>query len=120
MHNVFALQYKKRLLARFGLNGYVCCEDLSKKLNDVFTIPNLLRISISAFANVNMCASTLKDHKIFSWKPHPGHLVGDSDEQNICTYFRHPLEQSREHGNVLEIILKDRYTCEYHPERFDH
>jgi hypothetical protein len=61
----------------------------------------------------------LKGGYIFSWKPHPTHLVGEIDEQMIRDYLRHTLEIAREHSNVLEIILKDTHTCENRPERFD-
>jgi hypothetical protein len=119
MHTEFALQYEKRLLARFGLNGYGCCEDLGNKLDDIFTIPNIRRISISPFADVDACAPQLKGDYIFSWKPHPAHLVGQFDKERIRGYLRRTLELARQHGNVLEIILKDTHTCEHHPERFD-
>jgi len=119
MHAEFALQYEKRLLARFGLNGYGCCEDLSRKLGEVFTIPNIRRISISPFADVEVCAPELKGDYIFSWKPHPAHLVGEFNQERIREYLRHTVELARQHGNVLEIILKDTHTCEHHPERFD-
>lgn len=119
MHAEFALQYEKRLLARFGLNAYGCCEDLSDKLDDIFTIPNIRRISISPFADVDACALKLKGDYIFSWKPHPAHLVGDFDESRIRSYLQHTLELARDYGNVLEIILKDTHTCEHHPERFN-
>jgi hypothetical protein len=119
MHAEFALQYEKRLLKRFGLNGYGCCEDLTRKLDDVFSIPNMRRISISPFADVQACAPRLKGDYIFSWKPHPAHLVGDFDEEHIRAYLAHTLELATQHGNVLEIVLKDTHTCEGHPERFD-
>jgi len=69
MHNEFALQYEKRLLEPFGLVGYGCCEDLTQKLDYVFTIPNLRRISISPWADVARCAEKLQGNYIFSWKP---------------------------------------------------
>ncbi len=119
MHVEFALQYEKRLLERFGLTGYGCCEDLSHKLRDVFTIPNMRRISISPFADVEDCAPQLKGDYIFSWKPHPAHLVGSFDEARIRDYLHRTMELAREHGNVLEIILKDTHTCEHHPKRFE-
>jgi len=119
MHTEFALAYEKPLLARFGLNGYGCCEDLSRKLDEVFTIPNLRRISISPFADVDRCAQKLRGDYIFSWKPHPTHLVGDFNETLIREYIRHTLDLASEHNNVLEIILKDTHTCEYQSERFD-
>ena len=116
MHAEFVLPYEKRLLAPFGLNGYGCCEDLTYKLDDVFTIPNLRRISISPFADVERCAEKLGNKYIFSWKPHPAHLVGDFDPARIKEYIRHTLEVTR--GCVIEMILKDTHTCENHPERF--
>ena len=117
MHAEFSLQYEKRLLAPFGLSGYGCCEDLTRKLDDVLTIPNLRRISISPWADVEKCADKLGDKYIFSWKPHPAHLVGEFDADAIRQYIRRALDATR--GCVLEILLKDTHTCENHPERFD-
>jgi hypothetical protein len=116
MHAEFALRYEKPLLAPFGLNGYGCCEDLTNKLDDVLTIPNLRRVSVSPFANVDRCAEKLGKRAIFSWKPHPAHLVGDFDPAQVRRYIQHTLDVTR--GCVVEMILKDTHTCEDHPERF--
>jgi hypothetical protein len=120
MHEEFILRYEKQLLEPFGLNGYGCCEDLSKKLDRVLQIPRIRRISISPFADVDRSAQKLAGRRaIFSWKPQPAHLVGRFDEQRIRKYLRHTLEVAGAHDCVLEIILKDTHTCEHHPERFD-
>jgi hypothetical protein len=116
MHEEFALQYERRLLAPFGLNGYGCCEDLTGKLDLVLTIPNIRRISISPFADVERCAERLGSKAIFSWKPHPSHLVGDFNPAQIRDYIRHTLEVTR--GCIVEMSLKDTHTCEHRPERF--
>ena len=116
MHHEFVMQYEKRLLAPFGLNGYGCCEDLTHKLDLVLTIPNIRRISISPWADVDACAAKLQDKYIFSWKPHPSHLVGRFDAAMIREYIRHTLDVTR--GCVIEMILKDTHTCENKPERF--
>jgi len=116
MHREFSLDYEKRLLAPFGLTGYGCCEDLTRKLDDVLAIPNIRRISISPFANVDACAEKLGGRAIFSWKPHPSHLVGAFDADFIRGYIRHALDVTRD--CVVEMILKDTHTCERHPERF--
>jgi len=118
-HVEFALQYERKLLEPFGLNGYGCCEDLTKKLDDVFTIPNLRRVSISPFADVEACAEKLQGDYIFSWKPHPAHLVGRFDGEMIRSYIRRTIEAAQERGCVLEMVLKDTHTCEHHLERFD-
>jgi len=118
-HAEFILQYEKRLLKPFGLTGYGCCEDLTRKLDDVFTIPHIRRISISPWSNVEVCAEKLKGAFIFSWKPNPAHLVGRFNETAVREYIRHTVEVARRNGCVLEMILKDTHTCEHHPERFD-
>jgi hypothetical protein len=119
MHEEFALQYERRLLAPFGLTGYGCCEDLSAKLPRVFSLPNLRRVSISPFANVERSAEKLQGRAIYSWKPHPSHLVGEFDPAAIRLYIRRTLDACRQHGCYLEMILKDTHTCENYPERFD-
>ena len=116
MHAEFALEYEKRLLEPFGLNGYGCCEDLTEKLDYVFTLPNLRRISIAPGADVEKCAIKLQDDYIFSWKPQPSHLVGQFDERAVREYIGHTLDVTRD--CVIEIILKDTHTCEGRPERF--
>ncbi len=119
MHQEFSLRYERQLLEPFALTGYGCCEDLTRKLDDVLKIPHIRRISISPFADVQKCAEQLGDKAIFSWKPHPGHLVGQFNEDLVRNYIRHALEVTQANGCVVEMILKDTHTCEHHPERFD-
>ena len=116
MHSEFILSYQKRLLEPFGLNGYGCCEDLTHKLDDVLAIPNIRRISICPWSDVDACADKLGNDYIFSWKPKPQHLVGSFDEEMLRDYIGHTIKAAKD--CVLEIILKDTHTCENHPERF--
>ena len=82
----------------------------------MLTIPNIRRISISPWADVEKCAQKLKGDYIFSWKAHPGHLVGDFDIKKIKEYIKKTLDITQ--NCVIEMILKDTHTCENHPERF--
>lgn len=117
MHAEFILPYEKRLLEPFGLNGYGCCEDLTLKMRDVLTIPNLRRVSVAPTANLERCAEQIANRCIVSWKPQPVHLVGRFDENMVRTYITDACEATR--GNVVEMILKDTHTCEGRTERFD-
>jgi len=117
MHAEFILPYEKRLLAPFGLNGYGCCEDLTRKMPDVLTIPHLRRVSVAPSANLERCAEQIGDRCIVSWKPQPAHLVGTFDPDMIKAVIRTACEATRH--SVPEFILKDTHTCEGHPERFD-
>ncbi len=117
MHAEFILPYEKRLLAPFGLNGYGCCEDLTRKMPDVLTIPHLRRVSVAPSADLERCAKQIGDRCIVSWKPQPAHLVGTFDPDMIKAVIRTACEATRH--SVPEFILKDTHTCEGHPERFD-
>jgi len=119
MHEEFALRYEKPLLANFGLNGYGCCEDLTRKLDDVLTIPNIRRISISPWSDVDRCAEQLKNKAIFSWKPHPAHVAGGFHADAVRAYIRHTIEVCKQNGCTLEMILKDTHTCDGAVDRFD-
>ncbi len=116
MHEEFSLQYERRLLAPFGLNGYGCCEDLTRKLDYALTIPNIRRMSIAPAADVDKCAEKLGNKCIFSWKPQPAYMCGRFDAAQIREYIKHTLDVTKD--CVIEMILKDTHTCDSHPERF--
>ena len=44
---------------------------------------------------------------------------GEPDDEESVATIRRALEISQAHACVLEMILKDTHTCEFHPERFD-
>lgn len=117
MHVEFAMEYEKRLLEPFALTGYGCCDDFTRKIPDILTIPHIRRISVSPFSQLKVCAPAIGRKAIVSWKPHPSHLVGEFNADLIRQTIREGLELSRD--NNIEIILKDTHTCENHPERFD-
>ena len=117
MHYEFIMKYEINSLRDFGLNGYGCCENLTKKMEYVFQIPNIRRISISPWADVEKCADMLKDNYIFSWKPNPSFLANENfDSDFIRKYIHHTIEAAK--GCVLEIILKDTHTVRNQPEHF--
>jgi hypothetical protein len=117
MHAEFILPYEKRLLAPYGLVGYGCCEDLTRKMQDVLTIPNLRRVSVAPSADLARCAEQIGTRSVVSWKPQPAHMVGTFDEEMIRGYIRSACEVTRD--NVVEFILKDTHTCEGRTQRFD-
>ena len=115
MHEEFVLQYQIKILARYGLNCYGCCEPLDKKFDIVKEIPRLRRVSISPWADVRTSADALEDRYIFSWKPNPAQLVGNYSAERIRAEITETLDVAK--GCVLEMIMKDTHTVENHPER---
>lgn len=116
MHEEFALQYERQWLERFGLNAYGCCEPLHHKLDYVKKIPRLRRVSMSPWADCEAGAEQLQDRYIFSRKPNPAVLAGETWEPEAARRdLVDCLEKTR--GCVVELIMKDTHTCRNEPER---
>lgn len=65
-------------------------------------------------------AQELSPDIIFSWKPKPASLAAlQFDPEWVRKDLRETLEIAREHGCVLEIIIKDTHTFNFEPWRFD-
>ena len=110
MHDEFALTYEKKFLERFGLNTYGCCEPLDKKLDIVKTIPNLRRVSMSSWVDVERGANGLGKDYIFSYKPTPTVLGMEKwNEELARNLLRDALEKTR--GLPIEVIMKDLNSC---------
>jgi hypothetical protein len=114
-HEEFALQYQLRVMERFGLNAYGCCEPYTNKFDMLKKIPRLRRVSVSPWCDVQVAAQKLEDKYIYSWKPNPAILLGNFDTEQIRKYVRNTLEIAE--GCILEIILKDTITIDNDPER---
>ena len=116
MHREFALQYELRLLDRYGLNCYGCCEPLHNKIPILEQIPRLRRISMSPKADKAEGARLIQDKYVFSLKPNPAILAGDRwSADRARAELRADLEQAR--GCVIEIIMKDITTVRNEPQR---
>ena len=116
MHEEFALQYERRWMDRFGLTYYGCCEPLDIKMGILEKIPNLRKISMSPWVDVERAAELVGNKYIFSRKPNPEILGRDAWHPEIARRdLRETLEKTR--GCVVEVIMKDISTVRYEPQR---
>lgn len=116
MHEEFILQYDVRILKHYGINSYGCCEPYTNKFDIVKkNVPNLRRVSVSPWCDMEKAAEALEDKYIYSCKPNPSMLVGEFRPDEIRDHIRQRLEAAK--GCVLEIILKDIMTVENQPQR---
>lgn len=116
-HDEFVLQYQLRLLERYGLNAYGCCEPYTRKYDMLAKVPRLRRVSVSPWSDPKLAAENLGERWIFSWKPNPAMLASEFDPEYIRRYIRETLDVA--HDCRLEMILKDTITVAYQPERLD-
>ncbi len=112
----FVFPYQVRLLERFGLNCYGCCEPLDARWHVVEQIPRLRRVSVSAWANWADMAEKLGSRYVYAMKPTPTDLALETfDEERVRRELRQALRITR-HCRV-EVIMKDNHTIRNDPRR---
>jgi hypothetical protein len=114
MHWEFAIEHDLRWLKRFGLTYYGCCEPLDAKADILSRIPNLRKVSVSGWVDVERSVTNLGDKYVLSRKPSPAIFVSwDIEEarRQLIT-FRQAAK-----GCNVEFIMKDISTLNYHPQR---
>jgi len=116
MHWEFALRHEMRWLERWGLTYYGCCEPLDIKMDILRRIPNLRKVSMSHWIDVERGAAELEDKYVFSRKPTPAVLAEDDWRPGLAReQLRSFLEKAQ--GCRIEIIMKDISTVRYQPQR---
>ena len=117
MHEEFALQYECRWLERFGLTYYGCCEQLDRKVDILRRrVPNLRKISMSPWIDLDVAIDNVGADYVFSLKTNPAVLAEDTWRPDVV---RRDLAQvlDRLKDQHVEIIMKDISTVRYEPQR---
>ncbi|MEG2843536.1 MAG: hypothetical protein RR900_08610, partial [Ruthenibacterium sp.] len=111
MFEEFALQYQKRGLSKFGRACYGCCEPLDNKFDRIFAaLPNVRRLSVSPWSNIEIAAENIGTRAVYSWKPNPAKICMGVDEEEVSALLQR-LKKATSGQCYAEIILKDVRTC---------
>ncbi|NSW92358.1 MAG: hypothetical protein HPY74_17110 [Firmicutes bacterium] len=117
MHEEFDIEYMKKTVGQCGLVYYGCCEPLDKKIDIVEKIPNLRKISVTPWANVDVAAEAINKKYVLSAKPNPSSVsVPMLDEENLRKELGAILDACRRNNCSCDIVLKDISTCCKRPE----
>lgn len=115
MHNEFILQYQLPILKEFGLVAYGCCEDLTHKIDMLRQIPNLRRIAVTPWADVEQCADQIREDYVFSWRPSPAEMICNGfDPGRVRRVVSDAMEKCE--GCHVDITLKDVQTVNQKPD----
>ena len=118
MHWEFSLQYELRWMSRFGLTYYGCCDPLHRKMGILEKVPNLRKVSMSPWVNIDEAVANVGSRYVFSHKPNPAVFAETTWNLDKA---RHDLEtvldKAKAHGCVVEVIMKDVSTVRYEPQR---
>jgi hypothetical protein len=118
MFREFEVEYTKPICERFGLVYYGCCDPLDRKMKEVRMIPNVRKVSMSPWVDQERGAAEIGRQFIFSRKPSPALLAGDSfDPDRVRQDLLATKDACKRHGCGLELILKDISTVRYQPQR---
>ena len=116
MHNDFDIQYARQIMGGVGLLYYGCCEPLDNKIPLLRQFPNLRKVSITPWADVDRAADGIGGDYVLSYKPNPAAVAGSSfDPEAVKTEISRVLAACRRNGTTCELILKDISTVHNKP-----
>ena len=116
MHDEFAIQYEKRLLERFGLGTYGCCEPLDNKMHYIRQIENLRRVSMSPWVDLDRASAEVGKDYVYTHKPNPTIISMEQWHPDLAReQLREAFEKTR--NNVVEVNLQDIHTVRGEPHR---
>lgn len=104
----------KRIASLYGRLSYGCCEPVSAFWDDIKTLPNLKKVSISPWCDEEYMAEQLRGSGIiYHRKPSPNFLgVGANlDEDAFRAHIEKTIKTAR--GCKLEITQRDVYTVNH-------
>ncbi len=108
MWEEFCLAYQKPIFARYGLVAYGCCENLTRKIDGVLSIPNLRIFVCSAWTDLNAVLEKVGPQYCIMWRQKASDVVFTKDEAGL----KRDLEEGcrRLAGRPYQIVLRELET----------
>jgi hypothetical protein len=116
MHYEFDMQYSIPLAARCAYTYYGCCEPLHDRIEQIKRYPNLRKVGVSPWADVEASAEALGGDYVFSRKPNPAHVARITDPDQIRAEITETVKACKKYGCPVDFTLKDISTVGYRPE----
>lgn len=112
MHEEFDVAYTGKILNRFGLSYYGCCEPLHNKIDILHSIKNLRKVSITPWADVDIAAEKIGSRLVFASKPNPAFVAERTfDRQRVKDEITKVLEACKRNNTTCEFVIKDISHC---------
>ncbi len=112
MHEEFDVNYTGKILNRFGLSYYGCCEPLHNKIDILKSITNLRKVSITPWADVDIAADVIGKRYVLASKPNPAFVAEDGfDRERVRNEITKVLTACKRNNTTCEFVIKDISHC---------
>ncbi|MCX7590667.1 MAG: hypothetical protein N2255_03460 [Kiritimatiellae bacterium] len=108
MWEEFCLAYQRPILARYGAVAYGCCENLTKKIEGVLSIPNLRIFVCSAWTDLKTVLDKVPPSYCIMWRQKASDVVFARDDDTLRRGLREGCRLLR--GRSYQIVLRELQT----------
>jgi len=115
MWEEFCLNYQKPIFEQFGLVGYGCCENLTRKIDGVLSIPNLRIFVSSAWTDLEAVIERVGSDYVIMWRQKASDVVFTDDDERLRQDLRGGMRRLR--GCYVQIVLRELQTLDGHTDR---
>jgi len=115
MWKEFLLDYQMPIFARYGLVAYGCCENLTRKIDGVLSIPNLRVFVCSAWTNLDTVLERVGTRYCIMWRQKASDVVLPDDLDSIGADLESGLRRLQ--GFHYQVVLRELQTLAGHPRR---
>jgi hypothetical protein len=95
--------------------GYGCCENLTRKIDGVLSIPNLRIFVCSAWTDLDVVLEKVGAEYCIMWRQKASDVVFPDDEGKIGADLREGTRRLQ--GRPYQIVLRELQTLAGHPDR---
>jgi hypothetical protein len=105
MTDEFLVEYQKPIMERFQYTEYGCCENLTKKLDNIMKIRNLRAIVNSPWTDLTTMAEKCRDKYVIVWRQPFWEIMHARDDNDIRADVERGLRITR--GCFRSIFCRD-------------
>ena len=107
----FIFPYQLKILERFGLNCYGCCEPLERWWDAVRRIPRLRKVTVSPWSDPLTMAERIGRDYVYVRKVNPAHMaLPFINEEAARKQLRDTFSAAHAHDCRVEVLLRDVVT----------
>ena len=115
MWHAFCLDYQTPIMRRFNLVSYGCCEDLTDRIDDVLSVPNLRIFVNSPWTDLGTAAEKCGDRYCIVWRQKATDVVFSADLSCVRKHLETGMTLTR--GCHRAVVLQEVTTTNGNPQR---